>query len=349
MSEPLIIWLPEDLDEAWAYYKSSDVQGWAATEDERKDLSRLDSGGCYVVCPGTWFRVFPHSLPEMKASERIAAAGFAVEEKLAAPLDEQHIVLGVGDDQRVGVVGQDLISSLMSRMDSFGIAPTKLVAEYEAFANDNDPMTCWSRTIQPGPMGYSLDAQMEGENPLALVPQMKFEGALNYAQGGYARRRSSGFGARHFAALAAAISLSCVAWLGWQWADARAMNAQAAQMRAESGQLYKQATGREAPPNLRRAVERQIKSGGGTKSDFVTLSAMFFEGMKKVDKVYVESMRYNEARGALIVKMIYPSFETANQIEKAFSGSSVQFQPGAVRDQKGQLVGEGEFTIGAGR
>lgn len=349
MSEPLIIWLPEDMDEAWAYYKSSGVQGWAADDDERRQLSKLDNNGCYVVCPGTGFRVFPHSLPEMKASERVAAAGFAIEEKLAAPLDEQHVVLGSGDDQRVGVVSRGAITALMQRLDGFGIVPSKLVAEYEAFSSDTDTLTCWSRTIHPGPMGYSLDVDVEGENPLSLVPRMQFETALNYAQGGYARRRSSSFGRRNFAALAATVALSFMAWLGWQWADARAMNSQAAKIRAESGQLYTQATGKNAPPNLRRTVERQIKNGGGPKSDFVTLSALFFEGMKKVDKVYVESMRYNEARGALIVKMVYPSFETANQIETAFSGSAVNFLPGAVRDQKGQLVGEGEFRMGAGQ
>jgi len=346
MSEPLIIWLPEDLDEAWAYYKSADSQGWAANDEERKQLSKLDASGCHVVCPGTWFRVFPHALPEMKASERISAAGFAIEEKLAAPLDEQHIVLGQGDDQRVGVISKPLMSNLMDRMDELGIVPSSLLAEYEAFSSDAGSLTSWSRSIHPGPMGYSMDAASEGENPLSLAPQMQFEGALNYAQGGFIRRKSSGFGARHMAALAATLALAFFTWIGWQWADGRAMNAQAADLRAETSRLYTEATGRPAPPNLRRTIERQIKSGGGPKSDFTTLSAVFFDGVKGIDKVYVESMRYNETRGALIVKMVYPSFETAGQLEQAFAAGPAQFQPGAVREQRGKLIGEGQLTMG---
>jgi len=147
MSEPLIIWLPEDLDEAWAYYKSADSQGWAANDEERKQLSKLDANGCHVVCPGTWFRVFPHALPEMKASERISAA----------------------------VISKPLMSDLMDRMDELGIVPSSLLAEYEAFSSDAGSLTSWSRSIHPGPMGYSMDAASEGENPLSLAPQMQFE------------------------------------------------------------------------------------------------------------------------------------------------------------------------------
>jgi len=338
MSNPLVIWLPEDLDDAWAYYKSADVQGWAADADERSDLSKLDNGGCVVVCPGTWFRVFPHSLPEMKSTERLSAAGFSIEEKLAAPIDEQHIVLGTGDDQRVGVVSQDVMETLMARLDAHGIVPSQLLAEYEAFPSDQETQTSWHRSIHPGPMGYSLDSET-----------MQFEGALNYAKEGYARRRASGFGTRHLMAMAASLAFAFVAWLGWQWADARAMTAQADEIRAEAAQLYADATGLPAPPNFRRSIERKIKEGGETSSDFVTLTAMFFEGLKGADQVYVDSLRYNETRGALLVKMIYPGFESANQVETAFQGMPVTFKPGAVRDQKGQLVGEAEISMGPSR
>ncbi len=349
MSEPLIIWLPEDLDDAWAYYRSADVQGWAADEDERKALARLDHGQCYVVCPGTWFRVFPHALPEMKLSERLSAAGFAIEEKLAAPLDEQHIVLGQGDDQRIGVINSALMVGLMERLDAFGIVPSRIIAEYEAFSSDKDVLTSWHRSIHPGPMGYSLDAVTEGDNPLALVPQMQFGNVLNYASGGYTRRKRGSFGTRHLAALAATLLLSFFGWLGWQWADARAINAQATDMRAETSRIYTEATGRKAPPNLRRVIERQVKSGGDSSADFITLNALFFEGLKGIDKVYVESLRFNESRGALIVKMVYPSFETASQLEKVYTGGPAVFKPGSVRDQKGQLIGEVEFSMGGGR
>ncbi len=349
MSDKLVIWLPEDLDEAWAYYKSGGEQGWAADAEDRKNLARLDSHGSIVVCPGTWFRTFPHSLPEMKPAERLNAAGYAIEEKLAAPLDEQHIILGKGDDQRVGVVSRELMVDVMERLDDFDIVPSSLISEYEAFGMDTDTLAVWGRTIHPGPMGYALDAATEGDNPLSLIPQMQFDDALNYAQGNFTRRKTTAISAKQLMAFAAMILLAFMGWLGWQWADAQAKKAQATELRAEASRLYTDATGRPAGANMIRVVERAINSGGQQKSDFVTLTALFFEGLKKVDNVTVESLRFNEARGALTVKMVYPSFETAQKLEQLFAGGPGRFRPGSVRDQKGQLIGEGEFSMGDGQ
>lgn len=347
MSENLIIWLPEDLDDAWAYYKSGEEQGWAADDADRDALSGLDNGDSIIVCPGTWFRTFPHSLPEMKPTERVSAAGYAIEEKLAAPLDEQHVILGKGDDQRVGVISRELMLDVVTRLDDFNIVPSKLIAEYEAFGMDTDALAVWGRTIQPGPMGYAMDAAAEGDNPLSLMPQMQFEDALNYAQGNFTRRKNAALGVRQLVTLAAAILVAFMGWLGWQWSDARAVQLQATELRAEASRLYTDATGRPAGANMIRVVERSIASGGQQSSDFVTLSALFFEGLKKVENVSVESLRFNETRNALTVKMVYPSFETAAQLEQLFAGGPANFRPGSVRDQKGQLIGEGEFSMGA--
>lgn len=346
MSEQLVIWLPEDLDDAWAFYKSGDEQGWAADEEERKNLARLASGGSVVVCPGTWFRTFPHSLPEMKVTERVSAAGYAIEERLAAPLDEQHIVLGKGDDQRVGVVNRDLMSGVMARLDDCNIVPSSLIAEYEAFSMETDTLAVWGRTIHPGPMGYAMDGMTEGENPLSLIPQMQFSEALDYAQGSFTRRSSRAVGTKEIMGLVASVLLALVGWLGWQWSDARATQQQATDIRAEASRLFTEATGRPAGANMIRVVERAVNGGGQQKSDFVTLSALFIDGLKQVDNVTVESLRYNETRGALTVKMIYPSFDTAQRLEQLFASGPAKFRAGSVRDQKGQLIGEGEFSMG---
>jgi len=45
--------------------------------------------------------------------------------------------------------------------------------------------------------------------------------------------------------------------------------------------------------------------------------------------------------------MVYPSFDTAAQLEQIFASSSATFQPGSVRDQNGKLIGEAEFSMGA--
>ncbi len=348
MSEPLIIWVPEELEQPWAYYQTSEQQGWASNDDERKALSALDSGQCIVVCPGTWMRIFPHSLPEMKSSERLSAAGFFIEEKLAASLSEQHIVLGEGEDQRIGVMSQSQIETVLAKFDELNLAPSRLTAEYEAFKPSDGMMTTWHRAIQPGTMGYSLDAETEGDNPLSLMPQMGFEGALNYAQGGYQRRQKSMPLMQSLTRLAALLAISGVAWLGWQASETRAMNQQTAELKTQAAQLYSDATGKSAPDSPALAVARDLRKTGNVKADFLTLSAHFFDGVSRVDGVIVETVRFNERKNQLNIKLIYPGFDSAASLEQIFSTSSGQFESGAVREQNEQLIGEGVFKLGGG-
>jgi len=346
MSEPLIIWLPEDLDDAWAYYGSDMDQGWAATDEERLALSGKAIGNCIIVCPGTWFRVFPHSLPQMKAAERLPAAGYAIEEKLAAPLDEQHIVLGVGEDQRVGVVSKEFMTRVMDRLDQAKIVPSLLVAEFEAFQSDAGTLVSWNRTIHPGPMGYSLDGTAEGDNPLSLMPSMTFEGALNYGQGHFARRQSSMPKMQALSRIAAAFLIAGLTWLIWQGAEARAMNRQVAQLKTEAAELYTNATGKAAPVNPAITVAREIRRGGTKTADFMTMSTQFFAGLQKVDNISVETLRYNETRGQLTLKLSYPNFDAATQLEQIFASGAGNFEPGSVREQNGELIGDAVFTMG---
>jgi len=345
MSEPLIIWLPEALDTPWAYYQSEDVQGWANDDEERQALSKIGNGSCIVVCPGTWFRTFAHSLPEMKASERISAAGFAIEEKLAAPLDEQHIVLGIGDDQRVGVISKDKMELALAALDHVKLAPSRMLAENEAFSREMDAFETSGRLVQPGPMGYSMDSVNDGHTPHALFPLMEFDDALNYAQGNFTRRQSTLPNMRSFGGLAAALAIAGFSWLVWQGAQARAMQQQADQLNAEAAQLYTDATGKTSP-NPAAAISREVRKGGQTSADFMTLSNRFFNGLKQVDGVFVESLRYNETRGQLTLKLVYPSFETAARLEQVFKTQSSEFTSGAVREQNGELIGEGVFKLG---
>ncbi len=347
MSTPLIIWLPENLDEPWAYYKSASEQGWASNADEISALSALAQGECWAVCPGTWMRVFAHSLPEMKASERLSAAGFAIEEKLAAPLSNQHVVLGAGEDQRVGVIARTRMDEILSQMDNANIAPTKLIAEYEAFPASRGAIRTWNRDIHPGSMGYSLDSGDEGDNPLSLIPEMNFDGALNYAQGDFVRRGSNLSFTKNLGRLAALLLVSGLVWLGWHGAEARAMNKQTEAIKLQTTEVYTQATGQSAPVNPALAVTRALRQKGSVSADFMDLSAAFNGGLAQVDGILIDSVRFNAQRSELDVKLIYPDFDSATALEQIFTGTSGNFQSGSVREQSGELIGEGKFTLGA--
>ena len=128
MSQELVIWLPVDLSAPWAWTFNDVQSGWATTETERAALSDLGASTISVICPGQWVRVFAHELPAMKAKDRIRAAGFAIEDQLAAPLTDQHIVMQDDPVQRVGVIALDKMNAVRERFSAAGIAPSRMAS-----------------------------------------------------------------------------------------------------------------------------------------------------------------------------------------------------------------------------
>ncbi len=344
MSDNLIIWLPDQAELPWAWTHGSQ-SGWAETLADRQALSQKEASAISIICPGQWIRIYAHELPEMRAKEKLQAAGYAIEDQLAAPLTDQHIVLGAGDDGRVGVLSRAKLKAALDMLDEAGITPSRFVADFDVIGGD-EPRELLDREVHPGKFGYALDTQFSPDTPLPPGDSLNFSDALNFLQGEFQARRSFGFdmgGLKRIAALLAAAGLS---WLVWQGSKIRAMNSQAEGLKSEMATLYTNTTGEAAPKNVASVVNRARAQGKNTQIGFMELSGALYSGLAPNDGVMVDTLRYDQAKNELVLRLIYPRFETASELEATFGNMGFVFQSGAVRERGQDLIGEAVLRAG---
>ncbi len=344
MSDNLIIWLPDQADLPWAWTHGAQ-SGWAENATDRAALGQKDASAISVVCPGQWVRTYIHELPEMRAKEKLQAAGYAIEDQLAAPLADQHIVLGSGDDGRVGVISRAKMTAALEMLGEAGISPSRLVADFDIVGGD-EPRELLDREVHPGKFGYALDTTFNPDTPLPAENVLNFSNALNFLQGEFQARRSLGFDLGGMTRIAALLAVAGMSWLIWQGSQIRAMNAQAKSLKSEMATLYTNTTGETAPNNIASVVNRARAQGKNTQIGFMDLSVALFSGISQSDGVMVDTLRYDQANNELVLRLIYPRFETASELESTFGNMGFAFQSGAVRERGQDLIGEAVLRAG---
>ncbi len=348
MSANLILWLPEDLAMPWAWLSKAGEQGWATTPQDLRALSDRASGPAVVILPGTWVRVFPHSLPDIRASERQAAAAYSIEDQLAAPVQDQHIVLSDGDDQRMAVISRARMDAVMAALEEAELTVQAIYADFDVLSASDKIHTAY-RLIYPGPLGYALDSETDGDNPLLYLPHINCENSINLASGPYGARQAFTVNFGQLKGLAACLLAAGLGGLIYLGAQGYALNRQADDLREQTAALYTSITGQPAPANPAQKVRRAQRTGQNVKADFLSLSSAFFEGLRQVEGVEIDSLRFNDSRNELVLKLIYPGFDSASALESVLNNEKGQFRSGAVREQGDAetLIGEAVFNLNA--
>jgi len=338
--------MPERPDAAWAWLDDTGQHGWAVTREDKQGLATRLGPTANIVIPGQWVRIFAHDLPKMRSSDRLSAAGFSVEDDLAAPVAGQHVILGKGEDKRIGVIAENKMEAVWTDVSAANIVPLAIYADFDILRGEK-AVEVMDRTIQPGPTGYTTDNRDVKEvHPVALAELVDISSALNFGQGAYASRRTLSLADGPWLRIAAMLVVTALAWLTWQGVQARGVSAQAEALRNEMNTMYTQATGEPAPANLAATVTRAARSGQVGERDFLSLSRALFEGLSTTDEVVIDTLRYDSRRNEISLRLIYSDFETAGQIETTFRERGERFVSGAVREQGGALLGEAVFSSG---
>lgn len=349
----LRIWLSDPLDGAWPWHHSDGRMGTAVSDTDKTSLSDQKFDNLDIILPGQWVRVFEHDLPKMRDNERISAAGFFIEDKIAGPLSGQHMTLGVADDNRVGVMASEKLDAVTQALSKFGLKPNRAVADFEIFSADQT-FKIGDRVITPGPLGYTQDAEwtempgLTAELPAALA-EAETSTALNFLSGKFATRKRGSIDLSYLYRAAALLAVAGIAGLTLIFAESRATHAQATFTKDETARLYTEFTGENAPARPAQSVTRAIKRQGTQQpAGFLELSDILFTSVARLEGVAVQSVQYDKNRGQLSLRLIYPSFEAAGEMERSVSQSGGVFQPGGVREQGGRLIGTAALSLGGG-
>lgn len=358
MTPDLIIWLGITPSAPWGWFATPSECGTAITDADKSALAARGARQIAVILPGQSVRILPHDLPELRASERAKAAAFAVEDQLAAPVDSQHIVLG--NAQRLAVVASDVMADAIEAMKVCDLTPQAIFADFDVVPEGVGAVGLPDRIITPGKEGHTLDRDWANMGEPAQVYELfsvlenlEFENAINLATGAFAQKKRLNFAGLDNAGLDGAWlrrvaiwgAMCGVTWLAWQSVHAKAILAQAKDLRAETARLYTEATG-ETSTRPARDITRAIKSTPDHPIDVITLSSALFTTLAAQPGVEVDALQYDAANGGLNLRLTYPDFESATQLEQRFSGTGVVFQSGGVRDQQGRTVGEAFLRLG---
>lgn len=345
MTDILTIWLPLDFDQAW-HWRRGDDYGFAVTLADKEALE----GDAAIILPGQMVRLFDHALPKMREQERRAAAGFAVEDKIATPLIDNHIV-APHEDGRIGVISHDVMTRLMSVLKDVGLSAKIIAADFETVRWDAPRLGLSDRILYPGRTGYALDPAWQ-EDPqveadiVDVLHSVNLYGVLNFASGAYAAKTKRLIGGSQLVRFAAVFALAGLAWLSWEAVQSRAKMKQAEFIRGQMTQLYADYTGQAAPANPALAVTRAVKNKGGSSADVLSLSAVLFRAVETVPDVSVESLQFNAGQNQLTLRLIYPQFESATDFEAAVRAAGGTLRAGGVREQGGRLLGDAVLTLG---
>jgi len=347
----LFIWLPDNPEGSWTWHSPGDAQGVAVTEAEKTSLGSRVDDKVYVIISGQSVRIFNHELPKIRESERLAAAGFTIEDQIAAPVADQHLTLAAGDDNRLAVMASDKMDQVVSALSEFGLTCDGIYADFDMMKHHEGTTHLGDRVVHPGEFGYTLDPDWgEVDAEPAHIPNLTsaldLNGSINLLSGPYARRGQNWLSGGHLPRLAAMVLVVGLAWLGLLYTQGRAVNLQADHMREEARQLYTAQTGRPAPSNPALAVTRAVKDNGTTSANFLTLSHTLFEAIESVEGITLDTLQFDASRNQLNVRLVYPQFESATELEAAVKTLGGIFRPGGVREQGGRLLGDAAVLPG---
>ncbi|WP_026942484.1 type II secretion system protein GspL [Hellea balneolensis] len=349
MTERLIIVMPSHANGLglWGL-----VDGDNVLRHGRDTPTAMNAKEVVAILPGQSVRIYAHELPVTSKRDRLRAAGFSIEDKIAVPLDKVHIALS---DDRIAVIDKDTFTESLAQLKDVGISPSRTIADFEALSELDGNITLLDRAVTTGPLGHAVDMSWEERSAAhpdktllsAIGARLEQGETLNLLQNAFSPKSGFNFGWRQFAPLggiAAALGIMALVFHG---VEARALKLQAADLKTQTAQLFTQATGQAAPNNPALAATRAMKSGGEDNLDFLRLSQTLFAGVEQIEGLTVEQLRYQESKTELQLRLIYPSFESAGQFENAIRSLGGQLITGGVREQSGRFVGEATLRGGA--
>ena len=242
------LWLPDDVSSPWFWADDTGAFGIAETNADKAAIGENFGRSVSVIIAGQSVRAFPVSLPEMRASERLAAASYAVEDKLGASLSEQHVVLG-GESNRVLVIGKSRITEILTALDTVGIQPSSMFVDFDALPLSMGTVRLGERVILCGPDGHAIDVAWHDGNrvrdlkPKDLQNMTVPSGAINLLSGAFAPRRQMSFDVKALSRTAALLVGAVLCWGLLNVVNTRAVAQQADHIRQQISQVYTAHTG----------------------------------------------------------------------------------------------------------
>lgn len=371
MARDLYALLPEDADKP-VWFAVADGRGWRVIDE-----ASLPSGPVnrlIAFAPST--AVTCHRAALSARSERQAqlAAGFAVEDELAQPVEQVHAVpavtQGPGDERDIYVVANGLMEAWVSRLGEVGAASLAIIPELSLLGPDRTWLDlAGRRLILKDGRRYGVDLSLpedllralladeagpvsprtDGETLTELISLHVPEGQVDLCQGRFARKRSGLFsGAVDLRMPAMALASLLLVWTGVISVEIRALKQDAAGMRALASGVYAGLYPEEgAVDDPAARIRARSAAASPAALDFEQAAAALYEAVLASEGVSVQSIRYDARDASLRASLVLQSYGDDARLGADLEKSGLTVSVGDSRQEQGQVVGEIILRAGA--
>lgn len=327
-----------------------------------------------MLAPSEHVLMLAVDLPLPSRRQRLAALPFAIEDRVAEPLDRLHLALGaqIGPQRYLaGAVRHDLMRAWVNEIETAGLTRYALIPDALLLPLP-EPLT-WSVKLTDGralvrtpdgggfaaPVGLLRAAWLAagrpslisyGEPPPDDMPATPAEPLdlaspppLDLRQGAYAASdRPLKIMLRRAAMI---LAVGAVAHSAIAAVDTAALHQTAKTRRAEALAAMRQvAPGTPAEADLVAEIDRLLPAGGTGASGFFSLSTRTFRALTPAAaKMSVLSLAYAEADHALTLKVEASDLGGLQQAETALRGAGLAVSSGAATAETGRA--DAEITV----
>lgn len=335
-----------------------------------KDQHSLMESGTGLLVPPAGVQLVPTehvlllrvTLPKMTAAQRRVAVGFAVEDQIARPLDDVHVVLGpqIGAGWLVGVVARDVLAAWPAGrlVADVGMVPVPASGEWAMFVQDARILvrcadgTGFATGFQafgvfhlaagrPGLVVYG------GELPDGFVVLRRDD--LPAIDAGFARFDLNAARVQNYAAglprgwqgLTGLLAVAAVGHMALAGVDTLALM----RLRDVQAGAVRVAAGLPDGANIEAAVaQAMVVRGGAAQSAFLPQLNTVFVAM--AGRVGVRDLHFAANAGSITMTVEAPDIATLQATESALRDAGLQVSAGAATSGNG--LAEQQLTITGG-
>ncbi|PHR93169.1 MAG: hypothetical protein COA69_04250 [Robiginitomaculum sp.] len=354
----LILLIGETEDQPWDWALSgTDTYGQALGIDDKSALSTLKYDRLIAVIPGMQVVAKLHTLETLNEKQKRQAAGFSIEDELAAPLGATHIAFD-SKTARLLVIAKQTLAKIVTDLETAGLSPDIVCADYDMF-EEGAEFSYNERVVQSGINGLgfaietelalhildgsqTLPASLSGTQVLRRIMDSLRAGHMpvNLRQGEFVKRSSlAGSGAKRIGWLAAACILAFVTLnIGQGLVYAQKTKAAKTEMDKIFVELFPDSP---KPANpvvsvLRAQAENKAVAG----EEFIRLSTILAASVKQVEGVEIVSLGYDEGRGQLSLSVLYNSFDDVERLKTVIATHGGVFTESGTRQNDTGLAGD---------
>ncbi|MGI2025228.1 type II secretion system protein GspL [Shewanella glacialipiscicola] len=333
-----------------------------------------------VLVPAAAMTLTSVHLPEKGQRQALKALPFMLEEALAEDVDAMHFTVGPrdGDALSVVAVAHEQMQMWLSCLTEAGLKVKRIVpdclalplqeCQWAAMRMGNELLlrtglaTGQSLPLPWLPIALEQLKPAKGEVSVASYTDMQFEGVelkpqplelpmlvlargilhapINLLNGVYTPKREYSKQLMMWKSAAIVIAIACVLALVNKGLNIHQINAQVAELKAQSESIYQQVVpGNSRIVNLRSQMDSQLRAlqGQGSGAEFFTMLEGLQDAFKQVPELKPNSLRFESARNEIRMQVTAKDYA---QIEKFkdIVGRRFQMEGGTMNSGENQVT-----------